>query len=246
MSLLTVYIQDTVDKYKYSELTDNKTFYHVDLQGNSYIKHNDDYYMIFIDIDYQDKGGVELMRINNVNVYKQLFLDNMSIRNSIKKGVIKSSELTLKGKTIDHIKNLNDDAAEVFLEKNDYSISDSICNEKKYFRVTYDEDNFVDEDEIDDSYYFNGVVCDNDIGNIPGIIHSDLLCEQSGNFDVVMIKGDMQSKNIISSIERVDGYSIKNLVVFTSGFFKSTFIEKTINGRLCFDTQSQLLYVNPL
>ena len=99
-----------------------------------------------------------------------------------------------------------------------------MCDERKYYWVSK-ENNEEEEENISDGFIFNSI---ND--NNSGITYAKLLFEKLSTFDTIL----MDNKNVLSSIEKIDGYVNSTLVINTDGKVKVSFIDKNICGVLVF------------
>jgi hypothetical protein len=236
--------QNIIQTISYSELNDQHVVLHIDLLGNTYLKHNNTYYIVSID-EYAPTG-IELTKINNPNIFRRGLIEAQNLKKGIKSGVINANNTTLRGKAYESISNMTDEEKDDYMDKNNFMVNNDDCIEKKYFWVKYDEDDELFEDEIDDGFYFNGLVDASEIGSIPGIVNSDLLSPVSGSFEVIMIQGDIGSKRVVSNIAKIDGYCTSNLTVFTSGKLKANFVDVTKLARLCIDPTNGELITKPI
>lgn len=271
MSLITIYteqINNVESKYvdidgnekletkqiiTYSEVTDQYVKLHIDILGNTYLKHNETYYIV--SIDEYIPSGVELTKIKNPNIFRKRLIEENNLKQGMKIGKINNNNTTLRGKASESISNMTDEEKNEHMEQNEYLANDGCCEEKKYFWVKYNDgkeifDGDDEDDDFDEGFYFNDLVNESDIGvtdvtDVQGIIHSDLLSPVPGSFEVIMIHGDIGSKRVVSSISKIDGYWSAILTVFTSGKLKSNFTYKTILARLCLDSNNEII-VKPI
>ena len=232
------------------EIKNEYVIVQTDLNGNIYLKHKDKYYILSLDDD--EKSGITITPINNPNIFRKKLQDNLNLLKSIKSGVIKSGHKTLRGiisDTIDDdINTNNDDNIDDLDDDNMYQYQkDDQFTEKGLYWVKYNLDDELNDFELSDTYYLNGVVT-NDINETKtieneGIVMSDLLATCPGTFDTLLIKGyDTDSKTVISSVERIDGHCSKRLTIYTSGNFKANFIDKSKYSKICYDPETNLIY----
>lgn len=222
------------------EINNTKLILQVDFIGNVYFKYGEDYYIISLDLDAQNKSnqnsnsdtGIELTKIKNPSYFRDILIDSNHFKSAVKSGIINASDMTLRGKAHQTMKNMTDDEKDEYLEKNDYMDYDDGCVEKRYFWVKYeDEDN-----EDDEHYYINGAVNESEVGISYGMVYSDLLALYPGTFEVIMIQGDHNSKKVISSTEKMNGFnSGLRLIVYTGGYVKVSFMDKSILSKIYFD-----------
>jgi hypothetical protein len=221
----------------YDPVEGTHAFAHVDYLGNMYLKHNDTYYIISLDNDLNE--GVSLTPIAKPEVFKNNYSESKFLKNDIRSGTIRANVQTLKGRVQDTITDMTEE------ERDDYELQydDNNRPEKKFYRVQYESDDEMMEEEIDDGFYLNGVVdiegaADSDS---KGILMSDMLAFDIGSFDVVLIHGDMRSKNVVSSIEKKNGFSPSTLAIYSSGHFVARFVDQTKIGRLCLSDTNELI-----
>lgn len=223
----------------YSENKDQYALLHIDLLGNTYLKHNSTYYIV--SIDEYTASGVELTKIKNPNIFRRRLIDELHLRSRIRSGKINSNNTTLRGKAYESISSMTDEEKSDYMEKNDYLANDDGCEEKKYFWVKYNNDDSDDEfeNETEEGFYLNGFANDDD--DQSGIVHSDLLSPVLGSFEVILIKGDIGSKCVVSNISKIDGFCTSTLTVFTSGKLKTNFTCSTKLARLCLDSNNEIM-----
>lgn len=210
-----------------------------DYLGNIYLKYNDTYY--FVGLDSTLNQGVELSRVVNPETFKKNLVEMRSLVNNVKSGEIRSGNQTLRGRVYESLNEMTEDERDEYLMKNDGSIFDPQFKERDYFWVQYKQDDELLEEEQDDTYFINGYQNDA-IGNY-GIMYSELLCLSPGSFDTILISGDMTSKNVVSNVERVDGYCTCRLTVHETGHMRTNFIDTTKLGILCLDPVTSELII---
>jgi len=231
---------------EYLPQKDEKVYLQTDYQGNIYLKHNDQYYIVSLD-SYTD-SGVELNKIYKVDAFRKNLMESQFLQRAVRSGVIKANNSSLAGRAYESLNDMTDDEREEYMAKNDFSNFDPGYHERKYFWVQYKEDDEPLEGEEDDSFYLNGI----SEGSYPdqkqalvqgqgqGMMYSDLLSMSPGSFDTILIQGDTASKRVISNTERVDGYCTARLTVYTSGHFRPNFMDSSKMGRLCVETKPKV------
>ena len=233
------YIQSSTDgQLMGKQIIPKYTLVLVDHNGNIYLKHNDVYYIITIDPSYP--SGIELIKIKDPSIFKKNRDAYGDISSDIKSGIIRAGSITLRGKIHDSITDMTDEEQIELSDKNEFSISQLYCEEKKYYWVKYADHDSIDE-PCDSEFYINGAIKFNELSNDNenlGMVHSDILISTFGSFETMLINGDLGSTHIISSTERIDGYSSAYLTIYTSGKFKANFIDNIKLSYLCFDTIS--------
>lgn len=226
--------KDVEKVYRYDPIPDIKCYVQCDYMGNIYLKHDDTYYMVYLDVD--SPQGTELVKMKNVNPFRETLKDNQHLASHLRSGTIKSGNTTLSGRAYEAMTDMTVEEREDYMLKNDYCVNDHQFIERKYFWVQYDEEDEPLEDEEDTGFYLNGVINEDDIADDSyGMVHSDLLFETGCSFDTMLIGGDLMSKHVVSNCERVDGYCTSRLTIFTSGHFRCNFIDKVTMGRICLD-----------
>lgn len=245
MSYITVYQcdleNDTNTNKKYKEINNEKIYLQTDYLGNIYLKHNDTYYIV--SLDNYNESGVELTKIKNPKKFRETLLDSKFLKIAIKSGIIKTENITLRGKAYDALTTMSEEEREEYMSKNDFMVCDDGCEEKKYFWVEYnDDDNNDDDGDNDDDFWLNGISENN---SCEGMQYSDLLFPIPGTFEVIMIKGDLNSKRVMSNTEKKNGYCTNHLIVYTSGKFKTNFVDTSKMGIICLDIISNELTIKP-
>jgi|UniRef100_A0A6C0DZN2 hypothetical protein len=181
-----------------------------DYNGNVYLIHNEKTFALSTDYD----NGLVLILINNTKFLESNY--NKSMYDTVEKGTIRPSTITLKGKIYETI--AKDDEIQEHTEN-----EIRMCDERKYYWVS--KENNEEEENISDGFMFNSI---ND--NNSGITYAKLLFEKLNTFDTIL----MDNKNVLSSIEKIDGYVNSTLVINTDGKVKVSFIDKNICGILVF------------
>jgi hypothetical protein len=182
-----------------------------DYNGNVYLIHNEKTFALSTDYD----NGLVLILINNTKFLESNY--DKSMYDALEKGKIRPSTITLKGKIYEKIS--NDDEIQEHTEN-----EIRMCDERKYYWVSK-EKNEEEEENISDGFMFNSINGDN-----TGITYAKLLFEKLSTFDTIL----MENKNVLSSIEKIDGYVNSTLVINTNGKVKVSFIDKNICGVLVF------------
>lgn len=206
--------------------------------GNIYIKFNGLYYYVYIDSD-----KVEFVMLKNIDIFKNNLIENKNTLD-IKYGKIKPSPGTLRGKVIGTLNDLpEDEKYEV-----DFSSYDYTFDERGYYTIirnTEQEDNEDNDDNNDN----NDIDCSyeifpfdiNGIDETKEIQIADIMMTSPCTHDTIIIQGDHESNNVISTIERKDGYCVRRLTVYTDGYLKinnvgdsiTYFKLKMLDDKLC-------------
>jgi len=238
MSKITIYNKENT---KYSPNSREFGVLQTDYLGNVYLKYKNDYYIISLDVD--NAVGALLTQVKYPEVFRKNLQETNFLRKEVKSGIIKSGHNTLRGRVNDSISNMTDEEIDDYVSKNDYMSYDPQFIERNYFWVQYQEDNEELYDEENNNFYLNGVIDESEMekDNIDGIIYSDLLSLSNGTFDTILIKGDIRSKNVVSTIERIDGHCTSRLTVYTSGYIRANFFDRVKYSRLCIDLISDTL-----
>jgi hypothetical protein len=224
MSYLKIsHINNDTNCYEY---TTEKARIEIDYNGNIYICYNDIYYIVSLDSD--NENGAELIKINNNNYYYDIFAENKYIFQNMRFGNILSGESTLSGKIYERLNNMTINEKEKYVLKNNYNCSDPQFIEKSYYRVNYEE---LDEEEDENiPFHISGIDIKNEKN---GLLLSRLLSPYPCSFDTIYIDGDIISKNVLSSSERLDGYCSSRLTLYSFGYIRCNFIDRVILSRLC-------------
>lgn len=219
-----------------NEYTDTYATVEIDYNGNVYLLCNNIYYIVLLDID--NINGLELIKINNTQYYIDIFNENKHLFTDAIMGVIVSGDRTLSGKIYDQLNDMTDEDKSNFSFKNNYDFShDPQFIESKYYRVKYDHE-YTDDNIV---YRLNSVSKD---GKQKGIVLSRLLSPSCSSFDTLYIDGELISKNVVSSSERIDGCCSSRLTIYSSGYIRCNFIDKVIMSKLCIVDDS-ILTVKP-
>lgn len=245
MSYITVHNYEISENAKpdtnYEEMKNEKVYLQTDYLGNIYLKHNDTYYIVSLDV--YSVAGIELTKIKNPKKFRETLIDSKFLKTAIKSGVIKTDNITLRGKAYDTLTMMTEEERAEYMDKNDFMVCDDSCQEKKYFWVEYKDEDESLEDDIDDDFWLNGI---SETDADEGMQYSDLLFSNSGTFEVIMIKGDVNSKKVIANTEKKNGFCINHLIVYTSGKFKANFVDTSKMSILCLDTFNNELLVKPI
>lgn len=113
----------------------------VDCKGNIYIRFLDIVYNILFDMS-QDNGFIlNKLSQNTVTELKETFLDNNHLQKYVKKGNIHLSDITLKGRVTQIIKNMDPEEYNEHSEQNNFTSFDSTYNEADFFRIQKQKQN---------------------------------------------------------------------------------------------------------
>ena len=209
-----------------NEPSDKFATIEIDYNGNVYILYDDTYYII--SLDQENINGLELIKIYNSKYYQDIYNENKHLFENMKMGNIISGNTTLSGKIYDQLNDMTQEEKDNYSLKNNYDFNDPQFIEKSYYRVQYDE---TDEDE-NIVFCLSGI----DIKNEQkGLILSKLLVPYPCSFDTIYIDGDINSKNVLSSSERIDGFCSYRLTIYSSGYLRCNFIDKVILSKLYID-----------
>lgn len=192
----------------------NAIFLKCDFLGNVYLVHNDAYYCVAV-----DGANIELVKLSNIDYFKQNFQDNMHLMDSLSRKTLESSCKTLKGKTVEHID------TETF--EGDYTSFDTSFVEQKFYTlstVNNCNNNCEDDEDEINPYYFNGISDQVD----EGISFADILMTAEGSFDTIVMKGDKDSTHVLASIEATNDYCTRRLTIYTAGIFKLNLVGESI------------------
>lgn len=224
------YINDN-KQYEYEYINEIANI-EIDYNGNIYILYNGIYYILSLDPDNID--GIELIKINNNKYYRDIFNENKHIFKHTNIGKIVSGITTLSGKIYEQLNDMTFEEKENYSINNNYDYVDPQFTEKTYYRV-FNEDNFAENDLVEDEnivFHLNGININQEL---KGLLLSELLIPYPSSFDTIYIDGDIISKNVVSSSERIDGYCTTRLTIYSSGFLKCNFMDKIILTKLCID-----------
>lgn len=231
MSKITVNRKEIVNGNEIVYSPCDAAYLQTDYLGNIYLKYHDTYY--FVNLDSSLAHGVELSLVINPETFKKNLLEMQSHVKNVKSGEIRSGSQTLRGRIYESLNEMTEDERDEYMMKNDGSVYDPQFKERDYFWVQYKQDDELLEDELDDSYFING--SHNEVAGNYGIMYSELLCLSPGSFDTILISGDLTSKNVVSNVERVDGYCTCRLTVYETGHMRTNFIDSSKLGILCLD-----------
>jgi hypothetical protein len=227
--------------------SDSTLLVHVDYFGNIYLKYHSDYYIV--SLDHEIETGIELTKIRNQEIFRKQLEESKHVMDNIKSGIIRSEKLTLAGKAHNSLNAMNDEEKVNFLELNEFMSHDEHYNEKKFFWVNYkknidgiddadSEDEYLDDDG--EKFYLNGMIDENELCDCNGMIYSDMLALSAGSFETILINGNMASKNVISNTEKIDGHCTSRLTIYSSGHFRSNFIDRVKVARVFVDETGDL------
>lgn len=236
MSNITVYERNVDNNNKYTYKPKDYCKLECDYLGNIYFNYKNNYYLVSLDNYF--KFGIELIKIKNINYFKNMLKENEHVKSNYKSSKIYSSLDTLSGKAYEKITDMNEEEREEYLMKNDYMTHDSSFTEKKYYWLK--DDNSSEDNDI---FTLNGIINleDSKLEGSTGIILSKLLSPTSGTFDVILMNGKLNSKHVVSSIERSDGSYSSRLTVYTSGDLRTNFIDVSKYSKLCIDKDDILV-----
>lgn len=214
----------------------------VDYNGNTYLRYQNQVYNIFF--DFESKNGIAISQISDSS-YAELsgiLEDNPHIARHAMKGKIVLSDSTLKGRVTRVLAELNSEELDKETDLNMLSAHNTTFKEEEYFRVVkMNEDDGLEDDGLEDDwditdteekywisqdleYRFSGVKnfeSHNPINVrkvmafVPEIYFSDLLNEIPSHNDTLMISGGRDSKIIVSSVQRTDGFCTKRLIFYS-------------------------------
>ena len=224
MNSIKIFRYTDDNKNVLNEYTDTHATVEIDYNGNVYVMYNDIYYIILLDSD--NINGLELIKIDNTKYYTDIFNENKHLFTDTSMGTIVSSNCTLSGKIYDQLNEMTDEDKSNFSFKNNYDFNDSYFIENKYYRVKYDHE-YTDDNIV---YRLNSISTDK---KQKGIMLSQLLSPTCSSFDTIYIDGELISKNIVSSSERMDGCCSSRLTIYSSGYIRCNFIDKIIISKLC-------------
>lgn len=181
----------------------------VDFLGNIFLHHNEKYYYITLNNDI--KCGVELIEILNIKQLKRNYEESFQLKRLIKSGVIKNNGQTLQSRVITNLNNESE-------HNNEFAYTDKSYHERQYFKTVYDDDS---DNETDDngSFYINGVNENDGFG----LKYAELLFTCDNNYETILIDGNIESKKIISTVEKKNGYCDSRLSIYTNGIFRCNF-----------------------
>jgi hypothetical protein len=185
----------------------------VDYLGNVMIKYNDVYYLISL-----DEKMICLTPLKNPNIFRTILQDNLHMKSRISGGKIISNIDTLRGKVMDVMGKTDEDE----LMSMDFNTFDNNFTERHYYHISNNKDDDDSEDEENDDYCFNGLIDPNQNEDPlnTGICFADLMMNREGTFDTIIMSGGINSKSVVSSIEKASNYCSHRLTIFTDGVFK--------------------------
>tara|TARA_B110000908_G_C10256667_1_gene456026 strand:- start:2893 stop:3600 length:708 start_codon:yes stop_codon:yes gene_type:complete len=215
----------------------NNASIEIDYNGNVYILYNNTYYIISLEQD--NINGLELIKIDNSRYYQDMYNENKHLFGNMMFGNILSGETTLSGKVHSQLNDMTQDEKDIYSLKNNYDFNNTQFIENTYFRVHKNESDENEDENI--LFHLNGIDIKNEH---KGLTLSKLLIPYSCSFDTIYIDGEIISKNVISSSERIDGYCSSRLTIYSSGYFRCNFIDKVILSKLYIDDTNLVIKVN--
>lgn len=202
-----------------------------DYLGNIYLKWHDTYYYLYV-----NTNSIQIMHLSQkiINKMKQHLVDNCHIKTNIRYGNIFPHEESLRGKAMISMKKYKNTNA--FMN---YSSFDDTFVERCYYSIEHNktETDGMNENECDDELDELSD-CDNDNYDLNGIyknetLHekiyiADFMMESIGTHDTIFIDGNIESKNVTSTIEKANGCSLIRLTIYSHGLFKVNVIGESI------------------
>ncbi len=194
-----------------------------DYIGNIYIKNNNTYFYAYI-----SDTNIELILLKSIDVFKKNLVEYVNFLPQ-RFGKIIPSDETLRGKTMKCLFDLPED------EK--YGLNFSSCDtsfeERAYYTSMHnsynndenEDDNNNDDDESDDEtfpFYISGIDDTSDIEM------ADIMMTSPASHDTIIMRGDLRSTAVSSTIERKDGYCSKRVTIYTAGYLKINNVADTI------------------
>ena len=214
---------------------------YMDYHGNVYLVYNDITYLISLNTD-KSSSPIELLPIKNINIFKKHYLNNIQHESNKKCGKIILSNNTLKGKASENIDKMTDEEREDYIMKNEYFTFDISMYEKNYYRIKNDDDNSDDdndiliEDNVNDEYTFNQHSYSQNCINF-----AELLCPSYSTYNTIYIDGNLSSKNVITTIEKKNNYCPFIITIYSTGYIRANFIERSIMTKLMYNETINLL-----
>lgn len=217
-----------LDKNQKYEKSDQNFIVLTDHHGNIFFKHDDTYYLLFLDSTTPE--GAYLIKVKNIEFFRNIYRDShYSESTFFSGGQVRASGETLKGKALADINVLDEEKKEEFFETHEYSIPSHDNNESNYYWVKREKrEDTEDEDEEnltpDNSFYLDSVSKSETDG--VGLVLADLLCEYPCSFKTILIDGGENSHNIISVVQQKNEFSCQEVTIYTSGVIKTNFADK--------------------
>jgi len=164
----------------------------------------------------------------NYRRFRKNYVDHIGMKNQIRCGKIVSGKSTLKGIAMKEINKMDDNER----TNMDFNNFDDTFVERSYYNVLYNDPQDIDEDDPQDErfdpdgdmFYLNG--CDHP----NGIQYAPIMMTSPGSFDTILIDGTDNSKNVVSSIERIDGYCVYRMTIYTNGLLKINIIGSIVKS----------------
>lgn len=231
-----------------SDNVDNTNKYcqvQTDYCGNIILKFNDEYYIIILDSTL--KNGAIINKIKCPDRLRKNLQSNLSIINEYKSGKIHSTPKSLRGLTRQTLSDMNDEERDDYMTKNNFYVDHQNFTEGQYYWTSYENNDDLLECEEDDGFYLNGIISsdESDMG-INGIVKSDILLYTPGTFDTILMIGNLESKYVASTLERIDEYCTNRLIIYSEGYIKINFIDKNIISKICIDSTNNELMLHLL
>lgn len=171
-------------------------------------------------------GTPELVSlIKSYHRFRKNYIDHIGMREQIMCGKVVQGKATLRGVAMNGLNQMDqNDRSDM-----DFNNFDNTFVERSYYNIQRDqmEDIDDDDDQIDqdgDMFYLNGCVDDQS----GGIQHAPIMMTSPGSFDTLLIDGSVESKNVISTIERIDGCCVYRVTIYTNGILKINIIGSSI------------------
>jgi len=171
-------------------------------------------------------GTPELVSlVKSYHRFRKNYIDHIGMRNQITCGRVIGGKSTLKGVAMNGIDRMDDEKRSDM----DFNNFDNTFIERSYYNIQRDqmEDTDDDMDRMDpdgDLFYLNG--CVDDLSG--GIQHAPIMMTSPGSFDTLLIDGPNESKNVISTIERIDGCCVYRATIYTDGNLKINIVGSSI------------------
>ena len=212
-----------------------------DYCGNTILKFNNEYYIIILDATLPN--GATINKIKCPDRFRKNLQANLNIINEYKSGKIHPTSKSLKGLTRQTLSDMNDEERDDYMTKNNFYIDHQNFTEGQYYWTSYENDDDLLECEEDDGYYLNGIISSDDSDKgVNGIVKSDILLYTPGTFATILMIGNLESKYVASTLERIDEYCTSRLIIYSEGYIKINFIDKNIISKICIDpTNNELI-----
>lgn len=165
--------------------------------------------------------------IKSYHRLRKNYIDHIGIRDFIRRGRVIQGKSTLKGVAMNRLDQMDEDKRSDM----DFNNFDNTFVERSYYNVQRDHiEGMSDEDDDDrmdqygDMFYLNG--CVDDLSG--GIQNAPIMMTSPGTFDTLLIDGHDESKNVISTIERIDGYCVYRVTIYTNGILKINIVGSSV------------------